>query len=128
MEKQSRFCFPKSRRLTEKYQFDSIFKYPDYRTSRGSVRAKISANDLGYPRLGIIVAKRQFSRAVARNTVKREIREGFRMACSQLPSVDIVIQIFSFKKRKQFSQSLDGIWQDIMLEQSIQREARENTH
>ena len=124
MDEQLRLGFPKSRRLTEKHQFDSIFKFPDYRSSRGSVRAKVSFNDLGHPRLGIIVAKRQFPHAVARNAIKREIREGFRMACKTLPEVDIVVQVFSFKARKQFSQSLDGIWRDIMLEKSI----RADTH
>lgn len=123
MDEQSRLNFPKSKRLTDKHQFEAVFKNPTFRTSRGSVRAKVSVNNLDYPRLGIIVAKRQFPRAVARNAIKREIRESFRLRSELLPSVDIVVQVFSFKIRDHFSQSLDGIWKDIILEKNLRRTA-----
>jgi ribonuclease P protein component len=127
VDEQSRLSFPKTKRLTEKHLFDAVFKNPTFRTSRGSVRAKVSVNNLEYPRLGIIVAKRQFPRAVARNAVKRKIREGFRLSCEQLPGVDIVVQVFSYKLKSQLSQSLDGIWKDIMLEKSIRPKLERGT-
>jgi len=121
---QLRLCFSRSKRLTEKHQFDLVFRKPEYRTSRGSVRAKACANHLDHPRLGIVVAKRQFPRAVVRNAIKREIREGFRLACSELPGVDIVVQVFSFKMKDQFSRSLEGIWQDIVLDKNLHRDIK----
>lgn len=48
-------------------------------------------NDLGYPRLGLVIAKKNLAKAVARNKVKRLIREGFRKRKSQMAARDIVI-------------------------------------
>jgi len=44
-------------------------------------------------RLGIIVGKRFARKAVTRNTIKRIIREQFRLSQHQLPAVDIVIRL-----------------------------------
>lgn len=48
-------------------------------------------NGLGYPRLGLAIAKRQVRFAVERNRLKRLIRESFRGAKQQLSDLDIVI-------------------------------------
>ena len=47
-------------------------------------------NVVGRPRLGIIVSKR-VGNAVARNHVKRRVREWFRHHLASLPAVDVVI-------------------------------------
>ena len=44
-------------------------------------------NAIGQPRLGIVVAKRHVKRAVDRNTIKRIIRESFRLAKAFLPTL-----------------------------------------
>jgi ribonuclease P protein component len=51
------------------------------------------ANPLGVPRLGLIVPKRVFPRAVDRNRVKRVLRELFRAQQANLGSRDILIRV-----------------------------------
>lgn len=48
-------------------------------------------NDLGAPRLGLAVAIRTVGTAVARNRVRRIVKESFRLAQHALPAVDIVV-------------------------------------
>lgn len=48
-------------------------------------------NQLDYPRLGLIVAKKTAKRAHERNRFKRITRESFRLMQEKLPTVDIVI-------------------------------------
>ncbi|HMH17364.1 MAG TPA: ribonuclease P protein component [Burkholderiales bacterium] len=62
------------------------FKHPGF-----SVLFK--ANALGVPRLGLIVPKRVFPRAVDRNRVKRGLRELFRGRQVRLGSRDILIRL-----------------------------------
>nr|VFK29901.1 MAG: ribonuclease P protein component [Candidatus Kentron sp. MB]VFK33914.1 MAG: ribonuclease P protein component [Candidatus Kentron sp. MB]VFK76512.1 MAG: ribonuclease P protein component [Candidatus Kentron sp. MB] len=48
-------------------------------------------NNLDMPRLGLAISKRRVSRAVARNRVKRLIRESFRIHQRQLAGLDVVV-------------------------------------
>ena len=49
------------------------------------------STDLGYPRLGLAIAKKHTRSAVVRNRVRRIIKESFRLNSNRLGSVDIVI-------------------------------------
>jgi ribonuclease P protein component len=53
----------------------------------------LKANVLGVPRLGLIVPKRVFPRAVDRNRAKRLLREWFRGHQARLGSRDILIRL-----------------------------------
>jgi len=57
----------------------------------------LRANPLGVPRLGLIVPKRVFPRAVDRNRMKRVLRELFRAAQARLGSRDILIRVTGSK-------------------------------
>ena len=50
-----------------------------------------AANDLGHPRIGMAVSRKVSNRAVARNRIKRQVRESFRHAEAGLPWIDIVV-------------------------------------
>ena len=52
-------------------------------------------NQVGFPRLGMIVAKRVLGRAVDRNRVKRCIRESFRLVLPELPACDFVVRLLN---------------------------------
>ena len=58
-------------------------------------------------RLGLIVGKRVDKRAVARNRIKRELREAFRLQKAQLPALDIVVQVVSRPERGQAGTCLE---------------------
>ena len=49
-------------------------------------------NELGHARLGMIVSKRLFARAVDRNRMRRLIRETFRVSAGTLPALDLVVR------------------------------------
>lgn len=49
-------------------------------------------NTLGYPRLGVVVAKKTAKHAVQRNYMKRTLRELFRKERSSLGAIDLLIR------------------------------------
>ncbi len=49
-------------------------------------------NNLEYPRLGIIVSRKNHKRAHVRNYMKRVARELFRLNQYQLPNIDIIVR------------------------------------
>lgn len=50
-------------------------------------------NRLGYPRLGIVVSKKTARRAVARNYMRRVLREWFRLNREQMGGLDVVVKV-----------------------------------
>lgn len=50
-------------------------------------------NELGHARLGMVLAKRQFKRAVDRNRMRRIIRETFRLYSPELLALDVVVKV-----------------------------------
>ncbi len=79
----------KEERLLTKADFDRVFEQG---TSAGNKRLIIHwrANDLGHPRLGLVVSKR-FGNAVARNKWKRRIRDIFRRNKAAAGARDVVV-------------------------------------
>ncbi len=66
-----------------------------YRTGRRCgnelFAATIRMNEHGVPRLGLSVAARTIGNSVARNRLKRLVRESFRLSQHRLPNADILI-------------------------------------
>lgn len=52
-------------------------------------------NQVGHPRLGMVIAKRLLARAVDRNRVKRCVRESFRQVLQELPACDFVVRLIA---------------------------------
>ena len=72
-------------------------------------------NRMGYPRLGMVVAKRNARRAVDRNTVKRMIRESFRACKAGLEVCDYVVILkrpIGTVPRDSLRQQLTGLWEE----------------
>ena len=53
-------------------------------------KIQILANNLKHPRLGITVSRHASKKAKVRNTIKRQVREDFRLRKHHLPSLDLV--------------------------------------
>ena len=80
--------FPKRLRLLTPPEFERVMQG---RVSAIDALVRIygAANDLGHPRLGLVVSRR-IGDATTRNVWKRALREAFRLAQHELPAIDLV--------------------------------------
>jgi len=86
-----RFRFPKALRLLQQQSFNRVFKDSKFRSSDKHffILAAESSND--YPRLGLAIAKKKVKKSVARQRIKRLVRESFRLHQHQINGWDIVV-------------------------------------
>ena len=87
-----RYAHTRRQRLLKGTEFAAVFAARRYHRSR-SYLVMCLPNALGYARLGMVVAKRQFKRAVDRNRMRRVIRETFRLRSAALPAIDVVVKV-----------------------------------
>lgn len=92
------------KKLRKTDDFSSVFHF---RCSHRGRLLEVSAgpNGLDTARLGLIVPKRLLSTAVARNRVKRLLREWFRQNQENLGGLDIIARL----KRTSGTNSVDGV-------------------
>jgi ribonuclease P protein component len=86
------YTFPKSHRLRTKAEFSAPF---DAKVSelRGPLIMYALPNELGHPRLGIVIG-RKCGIAARRNRIKRLVRESFRLHQYDLPTgYDFIIVV-----------------------------------
>ncbi len=81
-------------RLVRPAEFERVFA-DNQRARTDSLLVMARPNDLGTPRLGMVISKRLLARAVDRNRVKRCVRESFRQAWPQLPACDFVVRLIA---------------------------------
>ena len=82
--------FTKRARLLKPADYSRVFKKA-IRSSDRLLTILASSNDLGHPRLGLVISRKNAKRAVDRNRIKRVIRESFRLHQIELPSADFVV-------------------------------------
>lgn len=70
--------------------FTFVFQQPQ-RAGTPQITILGRMNTLGYPRVGLTVAKKQVKRAHERNRIKRLTRESFRLRQHSLPAMDFVV-------------------------------------
>jgi ribonuclease P protein component len=87
-----RLTLPARLRLRRKRDFDAAYAR-GRRVADGFFTVIVTANDLGAPRLGLAVAVRAAGGAVARNRLRRIIRESFRLHQGALPALDLVVSV-----------------------------------
>ncbi len=87
--------FSYSHRLHQHDEFDDVFQNTDIRINHSSISVLAKRNTLQCNRLGIILGKKTLAKAVARNSIKRQIREIFRQNVTgksfTLQSLDILV-------------------------------------
>lgn len=101
--------FRKDNRLLVKKDFDFVFESPK-RTKDSNFTVLYKENSKNYPRLGLIISKKNCKHASKRNKLKRIIRESFRNNISKLNGHDIVVlnkHIKEIKKTKEFNKFLE---------------------
>jgi ribonuclease P protein component len=87
---QRRLRFGADLRLRSKLQFDAIYA-SGRRLDDRFFGLRIKPNGIGHARVGLAVAIKTAGNAVARNRLRRLVRESFRPAQHGLPAVDIVV-------------------------------------
>jgi ribonuclease P protein component len=84
------FGFPTRYRLRTSADYQKVFSDPVKSSDKYfTVLAKVSS--LPQPRLGLAIAKKSIKTAVARNRIKRAVRESFRLQRQHLINIDIVV-------------------------------------
>ena len=81
--------FSRELRLLAPVQFKAVFENP-HRASTPQMTLLARENDANLPRLGLTVAKKHLKRAHDRNSIKRIVRESFRLKQHELPHFDFV--------------------------------------
>jgi ribonuclease P protein component len=87
-----RLTLPAQLRLRRKCDFDAAYAR-GRRFADGFFTVTASNNECGAPRLGMAVAVRAAGGAVARNRIRRLIRESFRLHQRELPPLDLVVGV-----------------------------------
>ena len=83
-------CFPHCARLTGRNAFADVFSQ-SIRSSDYQFTVLARFNTLAYPRLGLAISRKVAKSAVARNRIKRVIRESFRCHRSEISGLDCVV-------------------------------------
>ncbi len=86
----SSYRFKQHCRLSKAVEFKNVFAQP-YKSSDRYFTVLANSNALTYARLGLAIAKKRIRSAVARNRVKRLIRESFRHHQVNLAGLDCVV-------------------------------------
>ncbi|WP_392566040.1 ribonuclease P protein component [Utexia brackfieldae] len=110
-----KLTFPRELRLLTPASFSYIFQDP-FRSGSPFVTILARQNQLGFPRLGFAIAKKQLKRAHERNRIKRVVREYFRLHQTELPTMDYVVMARTAVMdldNKQIIAQLDKLWHRI---------------
>ncbi|PHM57746.1 ribonuclease P protein component [Xenorhabdus hominickii] len=92
--------------------FTYVFQQPQ-RASTAEITVLGRLNELGHPRIGLTVAKKNVKRAHERNRIKRLSRESFRLNQHNLPSMDFVILVrkgVAELDNRELTEALGKLW------------------
>ena len=85
------YNFPRQARLLSRSQYETVFNHANCRSSDHSLTVLARQNGSLQARLGLAIGKRSGKTAVARNRIKRLVRESFRLHQMELQGLDIVV-------------------------------------
>lgn len=108
--------FTKSQRLLTAADFKSVFDAPERKLHQSHLMAFISSNEAQMPRIGMAITKRRVPTAVARNRLKRQIREQFRLQSHQLQNKDVIFIVknsISDLDNKELKNQINNIFNKI---------------
>ena len=84
-------AFPKTARLLSARDYKLVFVNSRYKVSNKQFLFLATESQARRPRIGLVIAKKNISKAVQRNRLKRALREVFRLRQANLPLIDIVV-------------------------------------
>ncbi len=95
-------------KLIKTDEFSSVFSFRQ-RIFGDKLALHYMPNGLEYPRLGIVVSKKTARRSVARNYMRRVVREWFRKHRESMAGVDMII-----RANKPFGRTdFEGVMQEL---------------
>lgn len=83
--------YTRTHRLVTAAQFKRIFDQPQKKSGDKYFTILARPNETGSARLGLAVSSKTVRHAVARNRIKRIVRETFRLRRQQLDTLDFVV-------------------------------------
>ena len=86
--------FSRQQRLLKASEFKYVFSRP-LKVGNAYLSVLARPNGLKHARLGMTVPKRQVAKAVARNRIKRLVRESFRYSQLRREGLDVVVLVRS---------------------------------
>ena len=84
-------AFPKTSRLLNARDYKPVFDHSRYKVSNKHFLLLATASQARRPRIGLVIAKKHIPKAVQRNSLKRALREAFRLHQANIPLIDIVV-------------------------------------
>jgi ribonuclease P protein component len=105
---------PRQRVLNAK-AFDAVYAIRQ-RVVDDIFSVNVARNEVGFARLGLSVSTKSVGNSVARNRVKRQVRESFRLIAAKLPPIDVVVGTRNGARtahNARLRESLDKHWQEI---------------
>lgn len=109
--------FPSHYRLLSKADFKAVFDQCN-KVNQKQFLALFKPNQMSYARLGIVIAKRTVNSAVARNRIRRVIRESFRLSREQLKGFDIIVlvrQNCDTLDKANLREGIDKLWEKLRI-------------
>ena len=82
--------FARCARLSRKAEFQRVFEQP-IRSGDRYFTVLARPNELGHSRLGLAISRKAAKSAVARNRIKRIVRESFRHHQTEMDGFDVVV-------------------------------------
>lgn len=102
-------------RLNNAKDYRLVFDKP-HKVADAKYTILARSNQLDFPRIGIIVSKKNVPKAAERIRLKRVVRESFRINKSLLGSLDVIVickKTSSFKLNQQLFKSLELLWHKL---------------
>jgi len=87
----NQYPYPRELRLLTPEDFQNVFDSPPVKAVSRELTMLAKPNGLDHPRLGVTVSKKRVRTAVARNRLKRIIRETYRLQQHKLSGFDIIV-------------------------------------
>jgi ribonuclease P protein component len=107
--------FARRQRLLTPAAFEAVYAR-GVRVTDACFAVNAAPNTAMHARLGLSIGAKAVGNAVARNRVKRVVRESFRLAAATLGSLDVVVGARNGARtahNAQLRESLDGLWNKI---------------
>jgi ribonuclease P protein component len=111
----SRLGFAPRQRLLKAADFDRVYARR-LRVSDNCFSINGAPNELGFARLGLSIGAKAVGNSVARNRVKRQVRESFRQIAAAMPPMDLVVGArpgVRTAHNARLRESLNALWTEI---------------